>query len=118
MTKKTSIEHKLDPDFKKRWVDALRTGKYKQTRNSLYDQETQGYCCLGIGYKVKFGKEPPIGKMLLTPRLRSIKDKQDLKVLNQSTNTEHGSVESLLIQKNDGDNWSFKKIATWIEKHL
>jgi hypothetical protein len=30
----------------KKWVEALRSGKYKQTEHVL--QDTNGYCCLGV----------------------------------------------------------------------
>lgn len=30
----------------KKWVDALRSGKYKQTKGVLKD--SNGYCCLGV----------------------------------------------------------------------
>lgn len=30
----------------KKWVEALRSGKYKQTKETLQDKE--GYCCLGV----------------------------------------------------------------------
>jgi hypothetical protein len=36
----------MDQDIKKRWVDALRSGEYKQARNYL--SAGDGYCCLGV----------------------------------------------------------------------
>jgi hypothetical protein len=36
----------MNPEIKKRWVDALRSGKYRQTRSALNDNG--GYCCLGV----------------------------------------------------------------------
>lgn len=36
----------MNQDIKKRWVEALRSGKYKQTRGALKDD--QGFCCLGV----------------------------------------------------------------------
>ena len=38
----------MDPKVKQAWIDALRSGKYKQARKRLYRQETKGYCCLGV----------------------------------------------------------------------
>lgn len=42
----------MNPEVKKLWVDALRSGKYKQGQNALatYDLDTEGYayCCLGV----------------------------------------------------------------------
>jgi hypothetical protein len=36
----------MNPEFKARWVEALRSGDYKQTQQTLYDGT--GYCCLGV----------------------------------------------------------------------
>lgn len=37
---------KMDPDLKKRWVEALRSGKYQQGEGQL--QLGYTYCCLGV----------------------------------------------------------------------
>lgn len=37
---------KLDPEVKAKWVEALRSGKYKQGRYNLHYKDT--YCCLGV----------------------------------------------------------------------
>lgn len=43
MTKTTKIE----PEFKKKWLEALRSGKYEQGR--LFLKNLSGkYCCLGV----------------------------------------------------------------------
>jgi len=42
---------KLDPKFKKRWVNALRSGKYTQGTDSLAvgtDDKIEYHCCLGV----------------------------------------------------------------------
>ncbi len=36
----------LAPEFKAKWVAALRSGEYKQTNSTLKDRD--GYCCLGV----------------------------------------------------------------------
>ena len=41
-----TMTHKLDPKVKQLWLEALRSGKYEQTRECLRDQH--GYCCLGV----------------------------------------------------------------------
>lgn len=41
----------MKPDIKKAWVDALRSGKYRQTSGFLKQNEATGeakYCCLGV----------------------------------------------------------------------
>ena len=47
---------KLDPKIKKRWIDALTSGKFKQAKSVLravavkgkYKGKPVGYCCLGV----------------------------------------------------------------------
>jgi hypothetical protein len=36
----------MNPEIKKRWVEALRSGKYKQGKHSLARGEN--FCCLGV----------------------------------------------------------------------
>lgn len=36
----------MNPDFKAKWVAALRSGQYPQICGALKDQH--GYCCLGV----------------------------------------------------------------------
>ena len=36
----------LKKKIKKKWLKAMRSGKYKQTTQSLHD--SKGYCCLGV----------------------------------------------------------------------
>ena len=45
---------KMDPEIKKQWVEALRSGKYYQGRSALRQVDTEDpnnvstYCCLGV----------------------------------------------------------------------
>ena len=36
----------MNPEIKKRWIEALNSDEYKQTKNRLKD--STGYCCLGV----------------------------------------------------------------------
>jgi hypothetical protein len=45
-------EQKLDPEFKAKWVAALRSGGYKQTRNTIYNAKENSFCCLGVAAMV------------------------------------------------------------------
>lgn len=49
---------KLDPEFKAKWVAALRSGEYKQGKCQLYDQKDNSFCCLGVACHVASGKLP------------------------------------------------------------
>ena len=37
---------KLKPEYKTRWLEALRSGDYRQTQQTLRNDE--GFCCLGV----------------------------------------------------------------------
>ena len=37
----------MNPQVKEKWVNALRSGDYKQTTGNLYEPGV-GYCCLGV----------------------------------------------------------------------
>lgn len=39
---------RLPAEVKAKWLEALRSGKYKQTQDVLYSPETKGFCCLGV----------------------------------------------------------------------
>lgn len=44
-------DRKMNPDIKRRWVGALRSGKYQQGRGCLRatsDDGTVEHCCLGV----------------------------------------------------------------------
>jgi len=36
----------MNPEIKKRWIEALNSDEYKQTKGCLRD--STGYCCLGV----------------------------------------------------------------------
>lgn len=36
----------MNPEIKQRWLTALRSGEYSQTRDKLKNE--QGFCCLGV----------------------------------------------------------------------
>ena len=38
----------MDQSLKKKWVEALLSGKYKQGDGALYDSWDRTYCCLGV----------------------------------------------------------------------
>jgi hypothetical protein len=114
-----------------KWVKALRSGKYKQTKRMLYKPTTtesgpEGYCCLGVlgcisGFKnedlkfaalledrkdtcgVRWGDGSPLNLDGFGKRLK-FKVKGELK-----------SFDSLAEANDKGV--SFKQIASWIEKN-
>jgi len=44
----------MNPQIKQKWVDALRSGDYQQTKGRLHNE--YGFCCLGVLCDL-YGKE-------------------------------------------------------------
>lgn len=38
----------LKKSFKKKWIAALRSGKFEQTSGELRSKDGKGFCCLGV----------------------------------------------------------------------
>lgn len=49
----------MDPEIKRLWVEALRSGKYRQHTRFLADMAQTKFCCLGVlNYKVDRKEDP------------------------------------------------------------
>ena len=100
----------MDKELKATWVEALRSGKYKQGKFYLYDRDKNTYCCLGV-----------LG-CLLGQQLDAMEKQGDLDapiyepILQQIGNT--SIAKNLAFDLNDSAVWSFSKIADHIEKNL
>jgi len=111
----------------KRWVKALRSGKYKQTIDGCL-QDSKGYCCLGILCEVaRKNRKNPIKPILVHNEIFGSGLEKQPKILRWAelkTNLGHYTEigyeniyeEASLATLNDRG-WSFKRIATFIEKN-
>lgn len=107
----------MNKPIKFKWIKALRSGRYKQTKTYLKREVDKGkfeYCCLGVlctVEKIKNKKSLDGGyefdgaKAILTATL-----------LNEFRLTE--KQQDILTDMNDSENKNFKEIADYIEKHL
>ena len=102
----------------KKWVEALRSGKYSQGKGTL--QNRAGYCCLGVAcdvYEKETGNELPKNDEdfyeghILFGAFEQVKDWLNLKTSN--ANFGEGSQDNL-VAKNDRGN-TFDEIAEVIE---
>lgn len=119
---------KLPKVFKRKWVEALRSGEYKQGRSSLKQKsgdESYKYCCLGVaaeiaGCKFKMGYDG--GGAFIQGKITQsgLINPKPVTGYTKIPKLLHGSegVASKLANFNDQSKWSFKKIATWVEKNL
>lgn len=42
----------MNAELKAKWVEALRSGEYRQGEGRLYDNATNTFCCLGVLCKI------------------------------------------------------------------
>ena len=109
-----STDHKLDPELKAKWLEALRNNQYEQGRERLHNNGR--YCCLGVLAVVSGAPVEAINlKGTLVeydaPKLRSF--------LRQDMDRE---IQCKLENMNDGvegeRQHSFSEIADWVEANL
>lgn len=111
-----SKEGKLPLAFKKKWLEALRSGKYTQVKGSLAKMNGKKwqYCVLGVAAKVAGYKSSAFES---NGTLRSDLEKIPEIIRNNSVG-QTPKIASDLIGMNDGQSKSFKEIADYIEKEL
>lgn len=112
---------KLPKAFKNKWIKALRSGDYQQCGGKLYNGE--GYCCLGVACKILHPKIKLEGKGVISKKelgnsYKNIKVPKLLHGYGNMNNVEGNLVVNKLAGMNDSGKYSFKRIATWIEKNL
>lgn len=39
---------RMNPEVKEQWLQALRSGEYKQGKTVLFNTSSDGFCCLGV----------------------------------------------------------------------
>ncbi len=96
----------MNPKLKEKWVTALRSGNYPQSKDVL--KSPDGYCCLGVLAEIsgmfnsKFdGFDAVDGCTTLLPP----------EVMPRS-------IQGRLAQMNDDESLSFAEIADYIEKEF
>lgn len=102
---------KLPKKFKKLWLEALRSGKFKQGKLRLHNLDDNSYCCLGIACRIMHPRRVFNGVDL---PYKSHKFKIP-KMLNCD---QSNSIAQQLAEFNDDKGYSFEKIANWIEKNI
>lgn len=111
----------------KKWVEALRSGKYKQGQHLLRNEKDE-FCCLGVACEVYVASNPDAHKAVLDP------DDQYSYLYRDSSGQDHSAtlsdevrewlgltapdgsyVASSLINLNDTERYDFDQIADVIE---
>lgn len=103
----TDDQSRLNPEFKERWLKALRSGEYKQGEGIL--QWNGCYCCLGVAACLI----DPDGWYGSTFRgndyILPVETMKEIGLSGQAS-------DKLTNMNDDGD--SFATIADWIEANL
>lgn len=107
------MENKLDPEFKKKWIAALRSGEYKQGTGWMYKYGK--YCCLGVASELC--GVPAKGKVII---LDEGYTEEEISKIPQPLrgNSSDNNVVKYLTSLNDVQRESFFEIADYIEKNL
>lgn len=106
----------MDKRLKAKWVKALRGGDYEQGRRVLKsDEEAPIYCCLGVLCEVAKVKFDGWDSFLPGDFAKKIG-----LGATDAYDEDENPIQVQLANWNDGaegkKRWSFKKIASWIEK--
>ncbi len=128
---------KMDPDKKHSWLVALRSDRYIQKRESLFDRENHNrLCCIGVGACAVTEKHDIINALASafgremeyyeddgndqTDDAAKALGVIDLDFVEVDSNgyERAGKVLPLLVKMNDDDCKSFHEIADWVEENL
>jgi hypothetical protein len=106
----------MDKKLKSKWIKALTSGRYKQTREELRDATGGGYCCLGVLLSVS-RKGSWDGNLYMLRGKSGDFCEGDLGEMKDEFGIPKDK-EKALIRLNDGDEADFKTIASYIRKNL
>ena len=121
------MKYKLPKEFATRWLEALRSGDYKQAEGLLYDKKEGGYCCLGVACHMEYGSNYYLKNSFGSYAAVIAKDendpgsiKFDLKKIPKELKGDVLDNELVyqLTKMNDNEGFYFKDIADWIEENV
>lgn len=118
----------LLPSVKRDWLKALRSGKYSQAQNALYDPSSKSFCCLGVLCEVNGIKRSKMAHMAMpqdvgfgddvTPERSEIPKGVKYDANEYAWSVLYNGKLTPLWVLNDSRGLSFKKIADIIEKQV
>jgi len=112
----------MKPELKKKWVEALRSGKYKQTKDYLKIKKASGYshCCLGVLCEVAGSRMSPIPDYTISGTVYGVGKEQDAEMLTENMARRFGislfDAKTLASMNDQGK--SFREIATYINRKI
>ncbi len=121
-------KYQLPKEFAEKWIEALRSGEYKQGRDKLAtinDANEICYCCLGVACKLQNIKDTELEQYGEIAELTKIDADEDFN--NEYTdlldigipyNLIGTQLPNELITLNDNEKKSFVEIADWIIENV
>ena len=113
--------NKMNPELKKRWVDALRSGEYQQGTSVLRDKNDRR-CCLGVlcefvPVEVTQSNSAFYEYTFEVPEDYILNDYKD-RSGGVPSFLVHSDDAAILVRMNDDQGKSFSEIADYIEANL
>ncbi len=105
--------NKMNPEVKKQWVAALRSGEYKQCRGAL--KKDGGFCCLGVLREIG---PPEVRKSQAPPGNAGTLSKKAQEWSGINSDNPDIAHRVSAIDANDQRKWTFNQIADAIEENL
>lgn len=103
-------------EYKKKWIEALRSGNYKQGKFAL--KRDNRYCCLGVLCNI----HPEVEEILLDTSIyyKYKKDESNGYLPDSLCRSMKIKEEEMtkLTEMNDHNELNFDQIADWIENNL
>jgi hypothetical protein len=101
----------LNKELKLKWIEALENGKYKQGRGCLKDNKGN-FCCIGVFCDLLDSSK---WTETIDENMYFYNDKSTYGAMRDILNI---NIIMKLISLNDLEQWSFEKIAGWIEENV
>lgn len=112
----------MKQDVAKKWIKALRSGKYKQTKGVLRDEINgkPAYCCLGVlcetlGMKAR--KHAGIPRFYYGRKVYGVLPLSAFRLTGMKSFNGYLRTEGITLTDLNDEGKSFKQIAKVIEKH-
>jgi len=103
-------------NIKRRWIRALRSGRYTQGTGALHDDRSNTYCCLGVLSQI-VNKKRPKPHYTYTHRINNTCDGAELSPKFMKKVGLDVNIMDILIRMNDENRLNFEQIADWLEEN-
>lgn len=113
------INAKLHPKVKSKWTNALRSGKFDQSKKVLRNKKTKGMCCIGVLCHIYGATNEELDGNNILPFQEQFNINvlpKSCEVLSNRTSINKSSHWVILARMND-NGYSFNEIADYIEEN-